>query len=422
MKEIPTIITNSHTSSFSLKRLISKLVLIALGALYISVQAFSGAHAVGSAQLSLNPASGSYQKDSTLKVRINSTSTDPVNAVQADLIYDQANLEFISVDTSATSFTFYCSNTGGDGSVKISCANTSPLTGTKVVADVNFKVLAGSGTTAITFASSSAIVRPSDGQNVWNGNSSGGTYTLTTSATPTPTPTPTPTTTTTTTTTTPPSSTKPTPTTPGNQSSPGTTTDESTLPAEETVEKPGYLVAIKIIDNKGNPVAGKTVYMGEQSAVSDDNGIASFVNVKPGSYEITEEKDGKGRVFASVTVNDTPTDPYAVQQFEVNVAPKNKILVYVIPIIGIASLIALLVASMAWYRKFRAKKLAHKNHFPDQPNKTSAKTQPPVETISQSVQPNQQAQKAQSGQTVSPNTADEVTSKKPIVWSGDSNK
>ncbi len=409
-------INNIPKSSFSPKRLMSKLVsLTSLTTLFLAVVGLSSVSAAGSGQLTLTPASGSYLKDSTLKVTVNSTSTDAINAVEADLNYDTSQLEFISVDKSASAFTLYCSTSGGGGSVKIGCAHSSNLTGTNKVADVSFKVLVGSGSTAITFASSSAMVRPSDGQNVWNGATAGGTYTLTSPETPPSTPPatspPTKPTTSTPSTSTPSTSTKPSP----------TTADPAT-PAQDTVEKPGYLVAIKILDKKGNPVVGKTVYIGAQSAVSDDNGIASFVNIKPGTYDITEEKDGKGRVLASVTVNDTPGDPYTVQEFAVNVAPKKNILVYVLPIIGFFGIIILLLLFRAWYRKFRAERLFHKNHFPDQPNKSPNTFKSPAETTPPSVQPSLQSQKSESGQTVLPNAGEGVTSKKPIVWSGDGDK
>ncbi len=416
MQNKSTISKKFQNTSLGLRSLYLKLIVAGFATIFMTVQSVGFVQAAGSAQLSLSPASGSYEINNTLKVTINSTSTDAINAVQADLNYDASKLELLSIDKSISDFTLACYVSGGSGSVKVGCADSATLTGTKIVASVSFKVLAGSGTTSITFAPGNALVRPSDAQNVWNGNTSAGTYTLTS-------PPPPATTTTTTTTTTTPAPTqtpKPTPKSP-QPSSPSPTPSEPDTTVPAATEIPGYLVAVKIIDKDGKPIIGKTVYLGSQLAVSDDSGVASFVNVKPGSYKITEDKDGKGKVLGDVTVNDTPSDPNGVQQFEIKPPAKSKILVYVIPAGIFIGLIILLLVSRSAFEKFRSKRREFKKHFPNQPknNSGTTPTESPTGTISQSVQPEQNIAPSNTEQTILPNSAPENSSKKPIVWSGD---
>lgn len=112
------------------------------------------AFAAGNATLSLSPSSGSYKKGATFAVTIheNSGSTQ-VNAVEADLTYSTSKLQFVSIDTNSSAFDIGARGIGGSGSVEISRAKSGgSLTGDQIVAKVNFKALAGSGSTSITFA------------------------------------------------------------------------------------------------------------------------------------------------------------------------------------------------------------------------------------------------------------------------------
>jgi hypothetical protein len=157
------------------------------------------AHLIGATQAApnnsiyLSPASGSYQIGDTvtLSVRENSGATN-VNAVEADLSYTAAQLQYLSTDFTGTSFELAATSSGGSGSVTIARATSNnTLAGDHLIAAVSFKVLA-SGSSAISFKSSSALAGTSDSKST-NATTQGATLTLTTPpVTPPPTPTPTP--------------------------------------------------------------------------------------------------------------------------------------------------------------------------------------------------------------------------------------
>jgi hypothetical protein len=98
---------------------------------------------------------------------------DAVNAVQADLSYDQTKLQFVSAESSSGDFTAGPPPSGGSGSVSIAGGSVADRTGLHMVGTVTFKALAITTGTAITFAGTSAIVRTSDSVNVWNANPAG---------------------------------------------------------------------------------------------------------------------------------------------------------------------------------------------------------------------------------------------------------
>jgi hypothetical protein len=173
----------------------TKFIGLLAGATLVVANLFGGlAHAAGSASFSLSPSGGTYNINSTFSLMVSETSTDAVNVVTAKLSYDASKLQYVGVDASGSGFGGDASTSGGAGSITISRYVTpagSTVTGTQNVASVNFKALVGSGSTSVTFAAGSQIA--SNGSNVWNGSTTGGTYTLATPApAPTPAPTPTP--------------------------------------------------------------------------------------------------------------------------------------------------------------------------------------------------------------------------------------
>ncbi len=264
--------------------------------------------AAGSATLSLSPSSGSYALNGTLSVTIHEYSTDQINAVEADLTYDQAKLQFASIDDNSSAFDLTGPKTGGSGSVKIARAKSSTsLTGDQVVASVNFTVLAGSGTTSISFANSSQIVRTSDTQDVWNHNANSSTYTLTgASSGGTSTPPATGGTTPTTQKTTTKSTAK---TTPSSNTTPSTPAPVTTATAPA-----GYYVAIKVTDTKNKPVSNAVVTIDTQKVSTDTTGLASFISVSAGQHTVSVSAKGKTKT-QSITVTAGPAS--AVQIFPV---------------------------------------------------------------------------------------------------------
>lgn len=273
--------------------------------------------AAGSASLTLSPSSGSYVKGSTLSVSINVTSSDLVNAVQADLTYDTAKLQYVNVDGTGSAFDFPLSATGGGGSVQIArgVSGGGTVSGTKKFASVNFTVLASGATASITFASSSAVLSPggSGTTNVWNGNTTGGTYTLTAPADPAPpasgssgsgsgaaggskNPTPAP-------------AAKPQqPAAPSQPASP-----EQPVATVSPSANTNYLVAIKVVDKSNNAKKAVEVRLNDVKVKTDDKGIASFTDVPVGTYTVTAFTSKDASVDMTIEVK--PGDTTAAQSF-----------------------------------------------------------------------------------------------------------
>jgi len=278
------------------------------------------AHATGPASFSLTPSSGSYVVGSDLTVTVYETSSDPVNAVEADLTYDQTKLQYSSVDMSQTAFTLGVPNSNGNGSVKLIAAEQagSGYTGQQVVGSVTFKVLASSGTTSINIANTSQLVLYPGGTAVSGVTFSGGTYTLTAATVPTSPTTPT-------TPTTPASgssssshSSKSTTTTSGTGSTSTTTTTTPVTPAPSATPTPTYAVAVKVVDGSGKPIMGAVVTIGATASTTDSTGVANFANLAAGSHSVEVTDNGKTKTD-HIAVASSGALP-AVQQFQLTLA------------------------------------------------------------------------------------------------------
>lgn len=306
--------------------------------------------AAGSATLSLSPSSGSYDKGESFTVTVTENSgTDGINAVQADLKYDSSELQYIS--STASTYFNNVSHTGGGGKVSIisyvapiQMQGPGTVSGSKVVGTVTFKALVGSGTTSITFATTSGIARASDNVDIWNQDTSGGTYTLKTPSTGS-------------------TSGGGSPSGSGGSTSTSSGSDSSSAPApasgspspSEQSSDPAapipattksssngtYMVAVKVVDGKGHIVSDATVNLGTNTAKTDKNGIASFLGITAGRYNVTV-KGGSVKGTSTITVDGTlPTT--ALQQFEVKAKP-----VYNWPLYGaIAGGVLILVILLA---------------------------------------------------------------------------
>jgi hypothetical protein len=100
----------------------------------------------------------------------------PVNAVQAVLIYPADKLFYVSADTTSSQFTIQAEATNNEGRLVLARGSTTPLTGDQLVATVVFKPKAG-GKAAITFDSSSQLLSSDTNTNIL-GSLTGGQYTL----------------------------------------------------------------------------------------------------------------------------------------------------------------------------------------------------------------------------------------------------
>jgi hypothetical protein len=176
----------------NVKRIISILSVAIVAAVPFLVVSSAKA---ASATLYLSPSSGTVAIGDTFSVDVYEDSgSQDVNAVQADLTYNQSVLQYISV-TSSSAFSISAATSGGGGSVHIDRGAIPAVTGAQLVATVTFKGIAG-GTSNINFAGSSRVLAnsgPQANQDILSGTS-GATYTVPSPpAPPTPPPAPSPT-------------------------------------------------------------------------------------------------------------------------------------------------------------------------------------------------------------------------------------
>jgi chitodextrinase len=126
--------------------------------------------------LYLSPSSSIVTNGSTFTVSVRESSgTDPVNAVQANLTYDATKLDFVSIDSTGTAFATEAEATGGAGVVKIARGTVTAVTGDQLVAKVTFRSKISTGSAAVDFSVGSALVRSTDNTDILV-TKTGGTY------------------------------------------------------------------------------------------------------------------------------------------------------------------------------------------------------------------------------------------------------
>lgn len=246
-----------------MKKNMYKSILKLLAFSVVSLGLFANSvYAAGNGTITLSPATASIEKDKTVAVAINTSSDEEYNTVQVDLTYDQSALEYVGIDGSGSAFDSPLPSSGGNGSVQVSRGSTVGLSGNKKVATVNFKALQGSGSSTITVAGTSLILRTSDSQNVWNG--AGATSVISQST---------------------PANAKP--TTSAKKTTPApVVADDAPVPVAAASTDEGYLVSIQVYDYMNKGVEGIVVDLGDKKATSDKNGIASFTNIVAGEYTV----------------------------------------------------------------------------------------------------------------------------------------
>jgi chitodextrinase len=162
-----------------------RLLVLLLPAVMVLGYVVSTTHAA-SGTLYLSPASAVVANTATFTVQVRESSgTDPVNAVQANLSYNATQFDFVSIDSSTSAFTTEAEATGGAGVVRIARGNVTALTGDQLVTIVTFRSKLTTGSGAITFGSGSALVRSTDNAGVLV-STTGGTYGPDTTAPSTP--------------------------------------------------------------------------------------------------------------------------------------------------------------------------------------------------------------------------------------------
>jgi len=293
-------------------RIIKIFTIIALTvAVTWGINADTTAQQAARARFSIEPHSGNFVVGNTINLSIyEECSQSGVNTLQANVIYDTGRLQFIS----ASSPLALVPPENTAGRVPLAVYQIGGLSaGKHHVATVAFRVVAA-GTTTISFGSDSAIIMPV-GENltltqVWDGNTTGATFTLSspTSSSPPPTSSTPATGSTPTKPTAPssvPSSSKPassgTPSTGGNagrpapqpSQQPSASPDSTTSPAVAGLAENASLVAVKIFGEGGKLLSGIKVTINNQTVLTDASGVASFVGLKPGTYKVKAIINGK---------------------------------------------------------------------------------------------------------------------------------
>jgi hypothetical protein len=157
-----------------------KLISILAGAVLIANVFAATAAAAPPASYTLSPNSGTYTQGAAFTVQVKENGMG-VNVVTAKLTYDASKLECTGVGGSSAFPNTIVASCGG-GKVTISRytamdgdGNPTTANGEQVVGTINFKA-AGTGSAAVTFDSNSQIA--SGGSNIWDRNTTGGTYTV----------------------------------------------------------------------------------------------------------------------------------------------------------------------------------------------------------------------------------------------------
>jgi len=219
------------------------------------------AHAA-SAGMSLSPTGGTKNVGTSFSVGIYENSGDePVNVAEASLGFDASQLSLTGLRCGG-GFEIAASVSGSS----LSCGTVTPKTGSQLVGTATFRVLAGSGSGAVSITSG-AVYSANTNSNI-AGGMSGANFNFATPApvvvTPAPTPEPTP------------------------------------IPAP--VQEKLYTVSVKVVDHRGDAVKGATVQFYGKTATTDRNGRVSVTGVKAGTYDVAATHNNL-KVSAKVTVN-----------------------------------------------------------------------------------------------------------------------
>lgn len=124
----------------------------------------------GKAQVHLVSQNATLSSGQTVTVYVKIDSgTNPVNAVQVNILYPANKLDFVSIDALKSAFDIQAENNGGGGIVKMGRGIIKPVSGEQLVATVNFRAQEATRLSELTIAPGSAIVRSIDNVNILGG-------------------------------------------------------------------------------------------------------------------------------------------------------------------------------------------------------------------------------------------------------------
>lgn len=379
-------LSNANKLHARIKSVIVIVIVAAIGtALLIATKA-----ATGPATLSMSPNSGSRAKDSTFAVSMYADSKgQDINAFTFKLNYDQAKLQptGAKVDVSNSQFSGCAENSTGGGVIKLTCFVTGEVFNTRQqVGTVTFKVLAGSGSTALSFGGDSQISEAGTGANLWDGATDAGSFGLTTPSSPSPAPTPNP---------------KPSPAAPAAPSTPKPSTGGSSPAPSSTTggtsnsgggaaargggaslpntgapvvttpdpnsNQPQItgIIAITLTDKDGKPATGVTVKLGKLEAVTDALGVASFVGVSPGKHKVTAKSRVLGAISKDITVGEQAN---VAQEFKLQLKKRPNYLLFALIALGVM----VVVTGVLFLKRRLRQKADQDRHFIHARNSTAA--------------------------------------------------
>lgn len=125
----------------------------------------------------ISPASASVAMNSTITVALRINPGTPVTVVQATVNFNPAQLEYVSINTSASPFDTNVQQIVGASSITISRAKLDPsgIGADSLITEITFRALQSSGTSTLTLSDANAAF---DGSYT-NPSTSGGTITFT---------------------------------------------------------------------------------------------------------------------------------------------------------------------------------------------------------------------------------------------------
>lgn len=161
----------------------------------IIVSAFLVAVPAYAAELSVTPASGSYNAGQTFTARIQvQPGGDSINAVEADLTFDNDVLSVESVSKDGSVFTLWPVEptfSNSNGTISFGGGHTAPIDTSSTVLNVTFRVQGSGGSGTVSFSDASVLAADGQGTDVYDGGNPA-TYTVSAAADPAPEPEPTP--------------------------------------------------------------------------------------------------------------------------------------------------------------------------------------------------------------------------------------
>lgn len=166
-----------------------------ISALFAGVLFLVSAQLGLAADVTMSPASGSYNNGQTFTVTVRALPNgDSINAVEANLTFNTSILQVVSISKDGSAFSLWTTEptfSNSAGTITFGGGSPTPFTSQSTLATITFRA-AGEGDGVVDFSSASVLAADGRGTDVLE-NAVGATYTINVGATPEPTPEPTPT-------------------------------------------------------------------------------------------------------------------------------------------------------------------------------------------------------------------------------------